>query len=81
MFSRGGAVQYANAEVYPHCVIENVLEDSSFAKLREEMIANLSSTFKETDLFKLYQTGDLANLDPEDPDQVGSVLLASHWPQ
>jgi hypothetical protein len=41
-----------------------------FSKLREEMIQNLTSTFKETDLFKLYQTGDLANLDPSDPEMV-----------
>lgn len=67
-------LQYANAEVYPHCVIENVLEPSYFSALREEMIANLSSTFKETDLFKLYQTGDLANLDPNDEELVCSVL-------
>jgi hypothetical protein len=51
-------------------VIENVLEPSYFNALRDEMIANLSSTFKETDLFKLYQTGDLANLDPNDQELV-----------
>ena len=34
------------------------------------MISNLSSTFKETDLYKVYQTGDLGNLDPNDADTV-----------
>lgn len=43
--------------------------------MREEMIANLSSTFKETDLYKVYQTGDLGNLDPNDPDVVSTRRL------
>lgn len=41
-------------------------------------MGSLSATFKETDLFKLYQTGDLANLDANDPDIVSRLphLLA-----
>ena len=32
--------------------------------IQREMIENLGGKFKETDLFKVYQTIDLANLDP-----------------
>lgn len=37
------------------------------------MVGALSANFKETDLFKLFQTGDLANLDAGDPEMVGRV--------
>mgnify|MGYP001810994278 CR=1 FL=1 len=32
-------------------------------QVREEIIENVEATYKETDLFKMFQTGDLANLD------------------
>ncbi|GAB5029521.1 hsp90 chloroplast targeted [Nannochloropsis oceanica] len=59
---------YLQALGYPHCVVQDVLDPSFFRDLREEMVGSLSATFKETDLYKLYQTGDLANLDTNDPD-------------
>ncbi|EWM29358.1 hsp90 chloroplast targeted [Nannochloropsis gaditana] len=59
---------YPSAPGYPHCVVKDVLEAKYFRELREEMVTSLAATFKETDLFKLYQTGDLANLDGSDPE-------------
>lgn len=51
------------------------MEPESFRALRQEMVDALSANFKETDLFKLYQTGDLANLDASDPEMVRKPLL------
>jgi len=69
---------YPQAPGYPHCVVQDVLDPAFFRGLREEMVGSLSATFKETDLFKLYQTEDMANLDANDPEIVSRLpqLLA-----
>lgn len=54
---------YSSAPVFPHVVIDNLLTPDSFTRLREEVFNQLRFVFKETDLFKLYQSIDLANLD------------------
>ena len=65
--------QYPGAPGYPHCVVHDVLDPAFFRGLREEMVGALSANFKETDLFKLFQTGDLANLDAGDAEMVSRV--------
>lgn len=52
---------------YPHAWLPPGLFDRSALLAVREELAALQRTFKETDLFKVYQTGDLANLDPADP--------------
>ena len=41
--------------------------------MREEIISNVEATYKETDLFKMFQTGDLANLDALPPEQAAKL--------
>lgn len=41
--------------------------------MRDEIIENIRATFKETDIYKLFQTGDLANLEALEPDQAALV--------
>ena len=41
--------------------------------MRKEIITNLKATFKETDIYKVLQTGDLANLDGLDKDSLGQL--------
>jgi hypothetical protein len=67
--------EYSAAAPYPHGVISPLCrvdgEDGVSAMLtavKDEIVANVPSTFKETDLFKLYQTTDLANIDSTQPD-------------
>lgn len=50
---------------YPHQCVSHLFERSTLLAVRDELTA-LEKTFKETDLFKVFQTGDLANLDPKD---------------
>lgn len=54
------------SEPYPHFVIPNACDPDRLMQAREEVINNLQATYKETDLFKMFQTGDLANMDALD---------------
>ncbi|KAI4102074.1 MAG: hypothetical protein L6R37_004580 [Teloschistes peruensis] len=55
--------QYLISEPYQHGVIHNLLDSQLLRKVRTEIQDNLSFTPKETDIYKIYQSGDLANLD------------------
>ena len=48
---------------YRHGVISNLIEPTLLQKVRSEIQDNLSFTPKETDIYKIHQSGDLANLD------------------
>lgn len=53
---------------YEHGVINNLLDNDLLKTARKEIFDNIQFTEKETDIYKLVQTGDLLNLDglPED---------------
>ncbi|KAJ3344163.1 hypothetical protein HDU83_005364 [Entophlyctis luteolus] len=53
---------YAQSAPYLHVVIPNLLDDSLLRDVRKELLA-IHATEKETDIYKVFQTGDLANLD------------------
>jgi len=44
-------------------VIKNLISESLLRKVRSEIQENLSFTPKETDIYRIHQSGDLANLD------------------
>jgi Rps23 Pro-64 3,4-dihydroxylase Tpa1-like proline 4-hydroxylase len=44
-------------------VINKLVDDSLLRKVREEIREHISFTPKETDIYKIHQSGDLANLD------------------
>ena len=44
-------------------MIQNLINPSLLRKVRDEIRANISFTPKETDIYKIHQSGDLANLD------------------
>ena len=56
------ASRFSSATPFAHVQLADLFEPSALHAVRTEL-AQLQSTFKETDLFKVYQTGDLANLD------------------
>eukprot|EP00055_Hartaetosiga_balthica_P009233 m.36338 g.36338 ORF g.36338 m.36338 type:complete len:584 (-) comp6661_c0_seq1:185-1936(-) len=60
--------QYKENEPYNYCVFPQLCVKEKIEAVRDEVIGNLDTKFKETDLFKLYQTTDLANLDETDPE-------------
>ena len=54
---------YADSEPYHHCVINSLINDDLLRSVRNEIKENVHFTPKETDIYKIHQSGDLANLD------------------
>ncbi|KAI8374803.1 Oxoglutarate and iron-dependent oxygenase degradation C-term-domain-containing protein [Blakeslea trispora] len=54
---------YQVSKPYLHCKIDNLMNDDLLKKVRKEILSSLHFTLKETDIYKVNQTGDLANLD------------------
>ena len=54
--------QYQSALPYTHAVLSDAFNPSVLIKVRDEIINNIQATYKETDLFKVFQTGDLGGL-------------------
>ena len=52
---------------YKHAVISDLINDDLLRNVRKEIIANVHFTPKETDIYKIHQSGDLANLSGLDP--------------
>jgi prolyl 3-hydroxylase /prolyl 3,4-dihydroxylase len=57
------AAEYRNSSPYQHGVVSGLMEDGLLRAVREEIRSNVSFTPKETDIYKIQQSGDLANLD------------------
>jgi Rps23 Pro-64 3,4-dihydroxylase Tpa1-like proline 4-hydroxylase len=72
------ASAYASAPPYPHGVVSPLCDDARLRAVQLEMRENLTATFKETDLFKVLQTGDLVTIDALDPSVAPKIpeLLA-----
>ena len=64
---------YAAAEPYTHGVVTPLCDDARLRAVQLEMRENLTATFKETDLFKVLQTGDLVTIDQADPSIVPKI--------
>ncbi|KAM0564246.1 hypothetical protein ACHAPJ_000456 [Fusarium lateritium] len=65
--------QYAQSEPYKHAVINGLVDDSLLRSVRKEIKANVQFTPKETDIYKIHQSGDLANLDGLDDDSLAKL--------
>ncbi|KAI8645478.1 Oxoglutarate and iron-dependent oxygenase degradation C-term-domain-containing protein [Parasitella parasitica] len=48
---------------YPHCKISKLINDDLLRRVHKEIFSKLNFTTKETDIYKVNQTGDLANMD------------------
>lgn len=57
------ASSYASSGPYKHGVVPSLISDSLLRSAREEIINELRFAEKETDIYKVNQTGDLINLD------------------
>ncbi|EPB83134.1 hypothetical protein HMPREF1544_10119 [Mucor circinelloides 1006PhL] len=55
--------EFKESKPYLHCKIDTLINDDLLRKVRKEILSNLHFTLKETDIYKVNQTGDLANLD------------------
>eukprot|EP00892_Ulva_mutabilis_P005320 jgi/Ulvmu1/315/UM001_0319.1 len=60
--------EFATSQPFSHVVFRDLCARDTILKARQELINNVEAKFKETDLFKVYQTGDLANMDGLEPE-------------
>ncbi|KAK7752408.1 putative component of NuA3 histone acetyltransferase complex [Diatrype stigma] len=69
---------YAESSPYKHSVIHSLVDDKLLRSVRDEIKDNVSFTPKETDIYKIHQSGDLANLDGLDDEALAKLpsLLA-----
>lgn len=58
---------------YYHGVIQPLIEPSLLRSVREEIQEHLDFTEKETDIYKIFQSGDLANLDGLDDSSLSKL--------
>lgn len=70
--------EYASSSPYKHAVIHQLVNDKLLRSVRDEVRANVQFTPKETDIYKIHQSGDLANLDGLDDESLSKLpsLLA-----
>ncbi|KAG6001819.1 hypothetical protein E4U21_003781 [Claviceps maximensis] len=70
--------EYAASTPYKHAVIHQLVDDALLRSVRDEVRGNVQFTPKETDIYKIHQSGDLANLDGLDDDSLAKLpsLLA-----
>ncbi|QRW01758.1 prolyl 3,4-dihydroxylase ofd1 [Ceratobasidium sp. AG-Ba] len=61
--------QYAASQPYKHAVIPKLFSDELLKSVKNEILDNVSFTEKETDIYKVHQTGDLASLSYLTPEQ------------
>ncbi|EEA23514.1 putative component of NuA3 histone acetyltransferase complex [Talaromyces marneffei ATCC 18224] len=61
---------YAASGPYKHGVISPLIAPDLLRSVRNEIEQNLSFTEKETDIYKIFQSGDLANLDGLDDESL-----------
>ena len=54
-------------------MISNLVDDSLLRAVRLEIITKISFTLKETDIYKIHQSGDLANLDGLDNQSLAEL--------
>ncbi|KAF6814568.1 hypothetical protein CSOJ01_03970 [Colletotrichum sojae] len=69
----GYTTEYANSSPYKHSVISGLVDDKLLRSVRDEIRENVSFTPKETDIYKIHQSGDLANLDGLDDEALAKL--------
>ncbi|KZT72481.1 hypothetical protein DAEQUDRAFT_704824 [Daedalea quercina L-15889] len=54
--------EYETSQPYKHVIVDKLFQDDILQKVKDEALAELSFAEKETDIYKVKQTGDLASL-------------------
>ncbi|KAI9676569.1 MAG: hypothetical protein M1817_000728 [Caeruleum heppii] len=67
------AEEYRTSQPYKHGVISNLINPALLRSVRSEIQTSLSFTPKETDIYKIHQSGDLANLDGLDDSSLAQL--------
>lgn len=54
--------EYKTSAPYPHAVIPSLIQENLLKAVRHEITSHIHFTLKETDIYRIHQSGDLANL-------------------
>ncbi|KAJ3416317.1 hypothetical protein HDV05_002257 [Chytridiales sp. JEL 0842] len=65
--------QYDASGPYLHIVIQDLINDDLLRAVRKEITSAIAMTAKETDIYKVNQSGDLANLDGLPADELAQL--------
>lgn len=71
---------YASATPYKHGILEDMFVDGFLTNVLEEVKQNTKVNFKESDLFRVYQSVDLGNMKDDDEDalKLPSLMKLKH---
>ena len=64
---------YESSQPYPHGVLPSLLSPSLLQSVRNEIKTHISFTLKETDIYRIHQSGDLANLSNLDSESLSHL--------
>ncbi|EMG46984.1 TPA1 Prolyl 3 [Candida maltosa Xu316] len=65
--------QISDSEPYRWGSISNLIDDTLLRQVRKEVLSEIAFTKKETDIYKVFQSGDLANLSGLDWDDLSRL--------
>ncbi|KAL8290631.1 hypothetical protein RQP46_002889 [Phenoliferia psychrophenolica] len=64
---------HATAEPYHYCVVKELLEKDFVREARREIVEELAYRAKETDIYKINQSGDLSNISGLPPAELAQL--------
>ncbi|TFK28940.1 nuclear protein [Coprinopsis marcescibilis] len=64
---------YDSNQPFKYAVVDKLFQEELLKKVKDEILSELSFTEKETDIYKVNQTGDLASLNYLAPDQLSRL--------
>jgi Rps23 Pro-64 3,4-dihydroxylase Tpa1-like proline 4-hydroxylase len=78
---------FADSKPYPHAQIQNLFQPDFLTAVKDEIKSQSKVTFKESDLFRVYQSIDMGNLKPGSelaeqlPDvmKLREILYSQEW--
>jgi len=69
-------LEYETSSPYPHVSIDRICDDRKLRGILEELQSQLTLSYKETDLFKVLQSVDIASIDDRNTTHLCDQLLA-----
>lgn len=73
---RSKQLEYETSSPYPHVSIDGICDDKKLRGVFEELQSHLTLSYKETDLFKVLQSVDIASIDDRNTTHLCGQLLA-----
>ncbi|KIW74508.1 hypothetical protein Z517_12448 [Fonsecaea pedrosoi CBS 271.37] len=61
---------YRSSKPYPHAVVSSLIQEPLLRSVRQEITTHIHFTLKETDIYRIHQSGDLANLSNLDAESL-----------